>query len=144
MPLSADYEATRSANGVSRGNCRLLRYVIESSEDSFTSTGYRPMNGKDLSVKVYRNGDVQYFHERKALFIDQGSKISLLQQSEIAYVAALQFGQTKFGFRLQVTGTDAEKKAFTLAAAKHDLKVEFTDDRMNVWMREAALPTGKR
>lgn len=114
--------------------------VIESSEEDFKSTDYRPLERQDLRAEIHRNGDVQYFQGREALFIDQGSKICLLQQSESAYVAALQLGQTKFGYRLQVTGAEAEKKAFALAAAKHDLKVEFTDDRMNVWMREAALP----
>ncbi len=51
-------------------------------------------------------------------------------------MAALQLGQAKFGSRLHVTGTDAERKAFAVAAAKYGLRVEFTDDRMNVWMRE--------
>ncbi len=115
--------------------------VIESSEEDFKSTDYRPLERQDLRAEVHRNGDVQYFQGREALLIDQGSKISLLQQSESAYVAALQLGQTKFGHRLHVTGTEAEKKAFALAAAKHDLRVEFTDDRMNVWMREATLPS---
>lgn len=115
--------------------------VIEAPEEKFKSTDYQPLDRHDIRAEVHRNGDVQYFKGREALFIDQGSKISLLQQSESAYVAALQLGQTKFGYRLHVTGTEAEQKAFALAAAKHNLKVEFTDERMNAWMREAARPS---
>jgi len=119
------------------GKMSAASLVIESPEENFQSTDYRYVNRRDLKVKVYRNGDVQYFQDGKALFIDQGRKISLLQQSETAYVAALQLGQVKFGSRLHVTGTEAERKAFALAAAKHGMQVQFTDHRMNAWMREA-------
>ncbi|WP_263386009.1 TraI/MobA(P) family conjugative relaxase [Granulicella arctica] len=114
--------------------------VIESPEESFRSTDYRPLNRSDLKATVYRNGDVQYFQDGKALFIDQGRKISLLQQSETAYVAALRLGQAKFGSRLHITGTEVERKAFALAAAKHGMQVQFTDERMNIWMRETSKP----
>ena len=120
------------------GKVPAVSIVIEPSEEPVRSTDYVYMKPQDLTYKVHRNGDVQYSQGKEALFIDQGSKISLLQQSEVAYVAALQLGQAKFGFRLHVTGTETERKAFALAAAKHGLRVEFTDDRMNAWMREAS------
>ena len=103
--------------------------IIESPDENFTSTDYQPLNRSDIRGSIHRNGDVQYFQDGKVLFIDQGGKISLLQQSETAYVAALQLGQAKFGSRLHVTGTDSERKAFAIAAAKHDIRVQFTDDR---------------
>ena len=122
------------------GKVPAVSIVIEPAEEPVRSTDYVYMKPQDLTYKVYRNGDVQYSQGKEALFIDQGSKISLLQQSEAAYVAALQLGQAKFGSRLHVTGTQAEQKAFAIAAAKHGLRVEFTDDRMNAWMREASHP----
>jgi hypothetical protein len=111
--------------------------VIESPDTEFRSTFHRHPLGQLDYVVDRRNGDVRYGRAGELLFIDQGNKISLFQENEVAYVAALQLGQTKFGYRLHVTGSVDTKKAFALAAAKHNLRVEFTDGQMNDWVREA-------
>jgi hypothetical protein len=111
--------------------------VIESPDEN-VQTAFHPLSLAGLDYLVdRRNGDVRYGRDGELLFIDQGSKISLFQENESAYVAALQLGQAKFGNRLHVTGSAATKKAFALAAAKHNLRIDFTDDQMNDLMREA-------
>jgi hypothetical protein len=116
--------------------------VVESPDENFNSTVHRHSLGELDYVVDRRNGDVRYERAGELLFIDQGSKISLYQENEAAYVAALQLGQAKFGSRLHVTGSAASKKAFALAAAKHDLRVEFTDSQMSDWVRETRAAVG--
>ncbi len=111
--------------------------VIESPDEN-VQTAFHPHSLAGLDYLVdRRNGDVRYGRDGELLFIDQGSKISIFQENESAYVAALQLGQAKFGNRLHVSGSAAAKKAFAVAAAKHNLHVEFTDSQMNDWMRKA-------
>jgi hypothetical protein len=111
--------------------------VIESPHEN-VQTAFHPHSLAGLDYLVdRRNGDVRYGRDGELLFIDQGSKISLFQENESAYVAALQLGQAKFGNRLHVSGSAAAKKAFAVSAAKHNLHVEFTDSQMNDWMRKA-------
>jgi hypothetical protein len=116
--------------------------VIESPDEKFNTTVHRHSLGELDYVVDRRNGDVRYGRAGELLFVDQGSKISLFQENEAACVAALQLGQAKFGSRLHVTGSAASKKAFALAAAKHNLRVEFTDSQMNDWIREARAAVG--
>ena len=77
-----------------------------------------------------RTGHVSYLINGKMALWDEGKKIYLLDQREATLVAGLEMAVQKFGMRLEVTGTDDQKKQIALTAAKHGLRVEFTDHQM--------------
>jgi hypothetical protein len=77
-----------------------------------------------------RTGHVRYLINGKTALWDEGQKIYLLDQREATLVAGLEMAVQKFGMRIDVTGTDEQKKQIALTAAKHGLRVEFTDQRM--------------
>jgi hypothetical protein len=74
-----------------------------------------------------RTGHVSYLINGKTALWDEGRKIYILDQREATLVAGLEMAVQKFGTRLEVTGTDEQKKQIALTAAKHGLRVEFTD-----------------
>ena len=74
-----------------------------------------------------RTGHVAYKIDGKQALIDVGQKIYMLDQRESTLVAALEMALQKFGMRLEVTGTDEQKKQIALTAAKHGMRVEFSD-----------------
>ena len=59
--------------------------------------------------------------------MDVGSRIALLNLNEATLVAGLELAVQKFGTRLDVYGSDIQKKEIALAAAKHGMNVEFAD-----------------
>lgn len=77
-----------------------------------------------------RTGHVSYLIKGKTALRDEGQKIYILDQREATLVAGLEMAVQKFGMRLEVTGTDEQKKQIALTAAKHGLRVEFADQRM--------------
>jgi hypothetical protein len=77
-----------------------------------------------------RTGHVSYLIDGKQALLDVGQKIHLLDQREATLVAGLEMAVQKFGMRLEVTGTDEQKKQITMVAAKNGLMVEFTDQQM--------------
>ena len=74
-----------------------------------------------------RTGHVSYLIDGKQALLDVGQKIHLLDQREATLVAGLEMAVQKFGTRLEVTGTDEQKKQIALVAAKHGMRVEFMD-----------------
>ena len=77
-----------------------------------------------------RTGHVRYLINGKTALWDEGQKIYILDQREATLVAGLEIAVQKFGMRLEVTGTDEQKKQIALTAAKHGLRVGFTDHAM--------------
>jgi hypothetical protein len=78
----------------------------------------------------HRTGHVSYLINGKMVLRDEGQKIYFLDQRETTLVAGLEMAVQKYGMQLQVTGTEEQKKQIALTAAKHGLRVEFTDQRM--------------
>ncbi len=83
-----------------------------------------------------RSGNVRYGFAGKLLFIDEGNRIVVYEENEIAYATALKLGYYSFGNRLHVTGTEDSLLAMVRMAAKHHLPVQFTDKKMNKLLRE--------
>jgi hypothetical protein len=84
-----------------------------------------------------RTGHVAYVIDGKQALLDVGQKIHLLDQREATLVAGLEMAVQKFGPRLEVFGTDEQKKQIALAAAKHGMRVEFTDQALQVVYQQA-------
>ena len=89
------------------------------------------------STVEQRTGHVSYLINGKTALWDEGQKIYLLDQREATLVAGLEMAVQKFGMRLEVTGTDEQKKQIALTAAKHGLRVEFTDQVMQQVYQQA-------
>lgn len=91
-----------------------------------------------------RTGHVSYLIDGKSALLDVGQKIHLLDQREVTMVAGLEMAVQKFGMRLEVTGTDEQKKQIALTAAKHGLRVEFADQTMHqVYQHALQLQKGR-
>ena len=73
---------------------------------------------------------------KQALF-DVGQKIHLLDQREATLVAGLEMAVQKFGARLEVFGNGEQKKQIALAAAKHGMRVEFTEQALQMVYQQA-------
>jgi hypothetical protein len=84
-----------------------------------------------------RTGHVTYVIDGKQALLDVGQKIHLLDQREATLVAGLEMAVQKFGARLEVFGTDEQKKQIALAAAKHGMRVEFTDQALQQAYQQA-------
>jgi len=84
-----------------------------------------------------RTGHVAYAIDGKQALLDVGQKIHLLDQREATLVAGLEMAVQKFGARLEVFGTDEQKKQIALAAAKHGMRVEFTDQALLMVYQQA-------
>jgi hypothetical protein len=84
-----------------------------------------------------RTGHVAYAIDGKQALLDVGQKIHLLDQREATLVAGLEMAVQKFGVRLEVFGTDEQKKQIALAAAKHGMRVEFTDQALQMVYQQA-------
>jgi len=84
------------------------------------------------------SGNVRYGFAGKLLFIDEGNRIAVYEENEIAYATALKLGHYSFGNRLHVTGTEDSLLAMVRMAAKHHLPVQFTDKKMNKLLREVS------
>ena len=84
-----------------------------------------------------RTGHVAYAIDGKQALLDVGQKIHLLDQREATLVAGLEMAVQKFGARLEVFGTDEQKKQIALAAAKHGMRVEFTDQALQMVYQQA-------
>ena len=94
------------------------------------------------STVEQRTGHVSYLINGKTALWDEGQKIYLLDQREATLVAGLEMAVQKFGMRLEVTGTDEQKKQIALTAAKHGLRVEFSHRAMQQ-LYQNALPLPK-
>ena len=79
-----------------------------------------------------RTGHVAYVIDGQQALLDVGQKIHLLDQREATLVAGLEMAVHKFGVRLEVFGTDEQKRQIALAAAKHGMVVEFTDQALQM------------
>lgn len=84
-----------------------------------------------------RTGHVAYMIDGKQALLDVGQKIHLLDQREATLVAGLEMAVQKFGPRLEVFGTDEQKKQIALAAAKHGLRVEFSNPALQMAYQQA-------
>ena len=84
-----------------------------------------------------RTGHVAYMIDGKQSLLDVGQKIHLLDQREATLVAGLEMAVQKFGPRLEVFGTDEQKKQIALAAAKHGLRVEFSNPALQMAYQQA-------
>jgi len=84
-----------------------------------------------------RTGHVAYVIDGKQALLDVGQKIHLLDQREATLVAGLEMAVQKFGARLEVFGTDEQKKQIALAAAKHGLRVEFSNPALQMAYQQA-------
>lgn len=62
--------------------------------------------------------------------LDAGQTIWLLDQREVTTLGGLEMALQKFGTRLEAFGSEEQKKQMALVAAKHGLRVEFTDQNM--------------
>ena len=90
-----------------------------------------------------RTGHVGYLIEGRKALLDAGQTIWLLDQREATVLAGLEMAVQKFGPRLEVTGHEERKKQIALVAAKHGLRVEFTDRNLQQ-VYQLALQTRQR
>src|SRR5579875_5736 len=80
-----------------------------------------------------RSGEVLYKVQGRTALRDRGPVIDLLDRSEETYVVGLKLALQKYGPKIQVFGSDAERKAIAFAAAKNGLQIEFSDQQMRDW-----------
>lgn len=150
-----DWMARRAKEGDSAATCQLRSLLlgrmpevsISSVPPQLTIESPHPTKRKASSLFLtaigkirYRvhlgSGNVRYGFAGKLLFIDEGNRILLYEESEIAYATALKLGHYSFGKRLHVTGTEDGLMAMVRMAAKHHLPVQFTDKKLNKLLRE--------
>ncbi|MBL8237246.1 MAG: relaxase/mobilization nuclease domain-containing protein [Bryobacterales bacterium] len=89
-----------------------------------------------------RTGHVAYRIGGKEALLDVGKKVYMLDQREATLVAGLEMAVQKFGVRLEITGTDEQKKLIARTAAQHGLRVEFTNPGLQQ-VYQQALPFQK-
>jgi hypothetical protein len=89
-----------------------------------------------------RTGHVAYLIDGRQGLLDVGQKIYLLDLREATLVAGLEMAMQKFGVRLEVFGTAEQKRQIALTAAKHGMRLEFTDSGLQQIYHQA-LPLKK-
>ena len=90
-----------------------------------------------------RTGHVSYLIDGRKALLDAGQTIWLLDQREATMLAGLEMALQKFGPRLEATGSQEWKRQIAQVAAKHGLRVEFTDQAMQQ-VYQLALQTRQR
>lgn len=98
---------------------------------------------KALTYQVNRQtGEVSYQVAGRAAFTDHGRRITFQAANDDAVIlAGLKLAQQKYGQRLDVTGSDAFKRQVAAVAAKHGLRVTFTDPAIEQLRQQLAAPT---
>lgn len=98
---------------------------------------------KAITYQVNRQtGDVIYQVAGRAAFTDHGRRITFQAENDDAVIlAGLKLAQQKYGQRLDVTGSDAFKRQVAAVAAKHGLRVTFTDPAIEQHRQQLAAPT---
>jgi len=86
-----------------------------------------------------RTGQVAYRIDGKQALLDVGQKVYMLDQREATLVAGLEMAVQKFGVRLEVTGTDEQKRQIALTAAKHGMRLEFSNLALSQVYQQALL-----
>ena len=90
-------------------------------------------------------GNVAYVIDGTQALLDMGQKIYLLNQREVTLVAGLEMAVQKFGVKLEVFGTDEQKKQIALVAARHGMRVEFTDQALQqAYLADVPIPKKPR
>ena len=98
---------------------------------------------KAITYQVNRQtGDVSYQVAGRAAFTDHGRRITFQAENDDAVIlAGLKLAQQKYGQRLDVTGSDAFKRQVAAVAARHGLRVTFTDPAIEQHRQQLAAPT---
>lgn len=84
-----------------------------------------------LDFVVHNNGDVTYFCGREAVLRDSAWSVNVLKPDHDTIEAALRLAVSKFGSKLELSGSDEFKASAARIAAQAGLHVDFDDPSLN-------------
>jgi hypothetical protein len=93
-------------------------------------------HGSVIRHTVHANGDVTYTENGRAILDDEGRSLRMWESEAEAIELGLRLATAKFGSTLDLSGPDDFRHAAARVAAEANLYVQFTDDSLNVLMRE--------
>jgi hypothetical protein len=92
-----------------------------------------------------QTGDVAYRVAGRAAFTDHGRRITFQATNDEAVIlAGLKLAQQKYGQQLDVTGSAEFRRQVAAVAAKHGLRVTFTDPALEQHRQQIAAPAPAR
>jgi hypothetical protein len=92
-----------------------------------------------------QTGDVAYRVAGRAAFTDHGRRITFQATADDAVIlAGLKLAQQKYGQQLDVTGSAEFRRQVAAVAAKHGLRVTFTDPALEQNRQQLAAPAPTR
>lgn len=91
----------------------------------------------DLSLSVDEGGSVSYRRDGRALVVDRGDAVDVLQIDRTAIETGLRLAQMKFGRTLELDGNDAFRQAAIEVAAAAGLSVQFSEPQLNRALADA-------
>ncbi|OXJ06641.1 LPD7 domain-containing protein, partial [Burkholderia sp. HI2500] len=94
-------------------------------------------HGPELSLSVDEGGSVSYRRDGKALIVDRGDAVDVLQVDRAAIETGLRLAQMKFGRTLELDGSDEFQQAAIEVAAAAGLSVQFSNENLNRALAEA-------
>ena len=111
-------------------------YTITSHDKIKIHAPLPPKEFEDVTHKIDQKGNVSYYLNHKEIVVDRGSHVHTCSHEDKAVEIGLRLAIEKFGKTLDVKGTPEYKEQVAEMAARHNLKVEFTDLAMNKMLQE--------
>jgi len=91
--------------------------------------------GPIITHEVHRNGDVTYKANGRAVIEDEGRSLRIWESDPESIELALRMAQAKFGKVIELTGPDEFQQSAARVAAEAKIYVEFSDESLNLIMR---------
>ncbi|MCE5165567.1 LPD7 domain-containing protein [Plesiomonas sp. PI-19] len=116
---------------------------ITSHDKTKTHAPLPPKEFDDITHKIDPKGNVSYYLNHKEIVVDRGNHVHTCSNEDKAVEIGLRLSIEKFGKTLDVKGSPEYKAQVAEIAARHNLKVEFTDPAMNKMLQEKQVQHNK-